>query len=186
MDSKRYNLAGWLAILYAILLVPQILFGLIVEWTASGHPAAETPVMLLNMAGFALVIYVLVMFRHLLNERFDFHEVDVLIWILIWANVLFVALGLVGIIPAIEDPLKIIVLALFVPYSIITAVFGFKLLRLKDDLFGLLKPYAYTTMALGILGATILLMPIALFVQIAALIIQGMIFLRAKEQTEFV
>lgn len=186
MDSNRYNLAGWLAILYAILLVPQIIFGLIVEWTASGHPAAEMLMTLLNMAGFALVIYVLVMFRHLLNERFDFHDVDTLIGILVWANALFMALGLIGIIPAFEDPLKIIVLALFVPYSIITAVFGFKLLRLKDDLFGLLKPYAYTTMALGILGATILLMPIALFVQIAALIIQGMILLRAKEQVEFV
>jgi hypothetical protein len=186
MDSNKYNLAGWLAILYAVMLVPQIVFGFIVEKTASGNPVAETFMTLLNLAGYALVIYVLAMFRHLLNERFDFHEVDIFIWILIWANVLFAGLGLVALVPVLERPLGFMVLALFVPYSIITAVLGFKLLHLKDDLFGLLKPYAYTTIALGILGATILLMPIALFIQIAALIIQGMIFLRAKEQVEFV
>ena len=61
-----------------------------------------------------------------------------------------------------------------------------KLLKLKDDLFGLLKPYAYTTLAAAICGATIILMPIGLIIQLAALVIQGMIFLRAKEQVEFV
>jgi hypothetical protein len=77
-------------------------------------------------------------------------------------------------------------MVLFIPYCVITVIYAYKLLKLDDDLFGLLKPFAYSTMAAGICGATIILMPIGLIIQLAAFVIQGMIFLRAKEQIEFV
>ena len=60
------------------------------------------------------------------------------------------------------------------------------LFQVSDDLFGLLKPFAYTTIASGICGVTVILMPIGMLIGLAALIIEGMIFLRAKEQVEFV
>ena len=57
---------------------------------------------------------------------------------------------------------------------------------MSAELLGLLKPFAYTTIASGICGVTVILMPIGMLVGIAALIIEGMIFLRAKEEVEFV
>ena len=83
-----------------------------------------------------------------------------------------------------ENILSIITLALFVPFSIITVVFGVVLLKLKNDLFGLLNPYAFTTIASGVCGATVILAPIGLLAAIAALVMLGMIFLRAKREAE--
>jgi len=186
VDSNKYSIAGWLAIISAIIIVPEIVFGVIVERLYSGHPASKIVLAMLHTGGLLISIYILHMFRNLLNERFDFRDVDVLIWILIWSNVLFAGLGIIGLVPGLTRPITFLTLVLFVPFCVITAIFAYKLLQMKEDLYGLLKPFAYTTMAAAICGATIILMPIGLIIQLAALVMQGMIFLRAKEQVEFV
>ena len=76
-------------------------------------------------------------------------------------------------------------LVLFVPYNIIVIVFGIKLMKFEDDLFGLLKPLVFVTIASGVLRATIILAPLGLLAHIASLIILGMVFLRAKGELEF-
>jgi hypothetical protein len=128
------------------------------------------------------------MFRKLLNERYDFHQTDSVIMILIYTNVFFFFLGmgevLFDIIGADTTALSLISICAFIPFGIVTVVFGVLLLRLKDDLYGLLKPFAYTTIASGALGATIILAVFGLLAALVALVIQGMVFLRAKEQEE--
>ncbi len=76
-------------------------------------------------------------------------------------------------------------LVLFVPYNIIVIVFGILLMKFEDDLFGLLKPLLFMTIASGVLGATVILAPLGLLAHIASLIILGMAFLRAKGELEF-
>ena len=186
MFADKYALAGWLAIASAIVVVPEIVAALILERLSHAYPGAKILVAALHVIGLLISVYVLYMFRSLLNERCNFHKADGLIAVLIGASLLFTLIGLMGIIPDWEDVISVVVLVLFVPFSVITAVFGYKLLKLGDDLFGLARPFAYTTMASGILGATVILMPIGLLAQLAALVIMGMIFLRAKEQAEFV
>ncbi len=186
MQSNKYAIAGWLAIFSAIIIVPEIIFGIILERFYAGHPASKVILALVHVGGLLISIYIYHMFRILLNERFNFHDVDTLIWVLIWSSILFAGLGIIGLVPALTRPISFLTLTLFVPFCVITMIYAYRLLKLRDDLFGLLKPFAYTTMAAAICGATILLMPIGLIIQLGALVIQGMIFLRAKEQVEFV
>jgi hypothetical protein len=183
--SHRYALAGWLAIVSAILVVPEIGLGTLLGLVSPAMSALITPLRIINLA---IGIFVLYMFRKLLNERYDFHQTDSVIMILIYTNVFFFFLGmgevLFDIIGADTTALSLISICAFIPFGIVTVVFGVLLLRLKDDLYGLLKPFAYTTIASGALGATIILAVFGLLAALVALVIQGMVFLRAKEQEE--
>lgn len=186
MQSNKYTIAGWLAIFSAIIIVPEIVFGIILERYYAEYAVSQAILALMHVGGLLISIYIYRMFRILLNERFNFHDVDTLIWVLICSSIVFAGLGILGLVPALTRPVSFVTLALFVPFCVITMIYAYRLLKLNDDLFGLLKPFVYTTMAAAICGVTILLMPIGLILQLGALVIQGMIFLRAKEQVEFV
>lgn len=183
--TSGYVLAGWLAIASAILLVPQVILALIIEYLFGRHPVWTMTVAVMNIVGLVIGVYVLYMFRRLLNERCSFHDVDTLITILILVNVASSLLGLVGLLPNFQTAAGVAVAVLFVPFGILEIVFGVKLLQVKDNLFGLLKPFAYFTIAGGVCAATILLSPIGLLLAVTALVIQGIIFLRAGDDTEF-
>ena len=183
----KYSLAGWLAIASTALIVPQIGLSVFLEFIGSQYKIILVPIRVANLA---IGIYILYMFRSLLNERYDFHRTDTMITVLIWTNVVFFLLGvaelyfeLVG--TTLELGPAVLVLALLIPFGIVTIAFGVMLLKLQADLFGFLKPYAYSTIVSGVCGATIILMPIGLLAAIAALAIQGMIFLRAKDDVEY-
>lgn len=187
-SNHRYALAGWLSIASAVLLVPEIGLSVLLKFLASGLEALIAPLHVVNLA---IGIFVLYMFRSLLNERYNFHGVDIPIMILICTNIVFFILGLFdlfsGIImgaAALALGISVLTMVLFVLFSIVNIVFGVMLLKLKNDLFGLLKPFAYMTIASGVLGATVILAPLGLIAAVAALVILGMIFLRAKEEAE--
>jgi hypothetical protein len=186
MNVKGYALAGWLAITGAVILVPEIGLSLLLDKISGTYPGAKAIITWLNIVGLAISVYILYMFRSLLNERYNFHGTDTLIMILIGTNVLFAVIGLLGLIPELTVVMSVLVLVLFVPFGVVNIVFAVKLLKLQDDLFGLLKPFAYTTIAAGICGASVILMPLGMLAATAALIMQGMIFLRAKEEVQFV
>ncbi len=181
-----YALAGWLAIISAVLIVPEIGLAFLAGFISSGFEILVLPI---HIANTVIGIYILYMFRKLLNRQFDFHATDVLITILILVNVVFSLIGLVsitidtiGLGSEAESNLSLITMALFVPFSLLTIAFGVMLLKLKDDLFGLLQPYAYTTIVSGVCGATILLAPIGLLAAVVALVMLGMVFLRANRE----
>jgi hypothetical protein len=188
-QTDRYSLAGWLAIVSAVLLVPEIGLAVFLGFISSGLDILVAPIHIVNLA---IGIYILYVFRRLLNQQFHFRATDVLITVLILVNVVFFFVGLlelavntIGLALLSEHELSLVTMVLFVPFSLLTIVFGVVLLKLKDDLFGLLKPYAYTTIASGVCGATIILAPIGLLAAVAALVMLGMIFLRAKREAEF-
>ena len=188
VNQNQYTLAGWLAIVSAVLFMPELILAVLAEFFTPGLKIIVIPIHIVNLV---IDIYILYMFRKLLNQLFDFHSVDVLINILIVVNIVFFSIGLVEMIASLmhsggrmSDDISIIIAVLFVPFSIITVVFGAVLLKMKDDLFGLLKPFAYTTIFSGVCGATIILSPLAMLAAIAALVMQGMIFLRAKREVE--
>jgi hypothetical protein len=186
MSGNRYALAGWLAITAAVILVPEIGLSLLLDKISATYPGVKVLLAWLNIIGLAISVYILYMFRDLLNERYNFHGTDTLIMILIWTNVTFAFVGLLGLISELTTVMSVVVMVLFVPFGIVNIIFALSLLKLKDDLFGLLKPFAYTTMAAGICGASIILAPLGLLAAITSLFIQGMIFLRAKEEVQFV
>jgi hypothetical protein len=183
--DSGYTLAGWLAIAQAVLLVPQVLVASAIGLLSVSHPAVDAFVATMSIVGLAVGVYVLYMFRRLLNDRFNFHGVDVLITALILVNCIAVLLGLAGMIEGLEVSVGIITAALLVLYGIVSAVFGIKLFKLEDNLFGLLIPFALLTIASGVCIATFLLAPIGVVTEVGALVIQGIIFLKAREERQY-
>ena len=82
-----------------------------------------------------------------------------------------------------------LIILIGIPLSVVGIVFAVRLLRLQDDLCGLLKPFAYTTIAACICYVTVILAPIGGLVDAAATVILGLIFFKAARglpKVEFV
>ena len=84
-----------------------------------------------------------------------------------------------------EPHLSFVDKVLYIPFGLLTITFGVVLLKLKDDLFGLLRPYVFATIGSGVCGATLILAPVGNLAAAAAYVILGMIFLRAKSEADF-
>jgi hypothetical protein len=167
--TDHYNLVGWLSIISGILLIPEIGLAVALGFVSFDIYAFVTPLHIFNLA---IVTFVLFMFRGLLHHQFNFHRADILITLLIIFNIIFFIIGIVD---------KV----LYIPFSLLTITFGVVLLKLTDDLFGLLKPYVFATIGSGVCGATLILAPVGKLAAVAAYVTLGMIFLRAKREADF-
>ena len=185
MTNERLRLTGWLAIINAVLSIP--ITGL--DIFAGAQPSAELKLLAapLNLIHLALVVYVLVSFKSFLNSHFHFHDTDLLIRVLIWMHVVAALRPIIVLLsgaletPALETAAGVAGLVLLIPVCIMFIVFGIKLLRLPDPLYGLLKPFAYTTIAGGFCIGIIVLFPIGLLIFAVRDILLGMIFLTAAD-----
>jgi len=65
--------------------------------------------------------------------------------------------------------------------GVIHILFGIRILHLPEDLFGLLKPFSYLSIAIGICSVTFILLPLGLIIEAVSYVILGMIFFRATE-----
>lgn len=187
MDHKQYTFVGWIAIINAIATIPIWVFNVALEQVAR-HWIGVNPILMLLLG---IVIWVdtflYYKFRELLNRRHNFHETDSIILLIIFGNILIGFFNIIGyMVPSIQMTMKIFTLVLLVPFGILFIVFGVQLLKLKNDLFGFLKPYAYTTIAVGACVATAFLFLIGVLIGVAAGLMQGLIFLKSAEEVEFV
>ena len=195
MNDKRYAIVGWLAIASAVMMLPTIFLGILLDVLRKPPVLLLLgPYLLFSIASTAFSLYALYRLRGLLNDRFQFHEVDGLIVAIIFCVIALTSVAMSGKLGAVLAkaagvreaallPFALIFLGLLVlcgvATSILSTVFAVKLLRLQDDLFGLLKPYAYATMAAAVCFATVILAPVGLFIDAAATVMLGIIFLRA-------
>ncbi len=201
MADNRYQLAGWVAIAQAIVFVAGIVTG-ILEAIASAvlfHRSgmALGPSDLLSLAGACMVIYTMTMFRRLLNERYDFHEVDVLITLSIVWNVIFSVAGiLIGVVyfglRMDQSPLGALVFILpffavmMITGGVIDILIGVRLLRIKERLSDLVRTMAYLSLIGGICAVSLVFAPVAALIGLATWIVLGLIFLREPDEPEFV
>ncbi len=181
-----YTLAGWLSIVQAvIILLPKVVLDLFVDhMSLSGYGIIQL------ITGFQAVgklvgIYVLFMFRRLLNERHSFHNADTLINALICC---YAAAVLIGAVDLVLNPQFSVMLALPIIdglSSLISIVYAIRLLKLESNLSGLLKPYVYSMIASGVCGATIVLGEYGRPIFMVSLILLGMILIRAESEPEY-
>jgi hypothetical protein len=95
-------------------------------------------------------------------------------------EVLLTIIELLGVVletPALEIVVQVTSLVFMIPLGIMAVVFAIILLRLPDTLHGLLKPFAYTTIASGFCDGTLILLPVGLLIGSVRGILLGMIFL---------
>lgn len=183
MNKRNLSLAGWLSVVTAVLYIPLAALSFIsgtLEVRSAGVMYFEA---LLNSAYCAVFVFVLLSFKRLLNEFFLFHDVDVYISILIWVNVALTLIVLVALpFPQAQLAFGAVSLLLMIPMGIIFTVFGIKLLNMKGDLFGYLKPLSYLTIATGAFFATVILFPLGAFSGAVSDIFLALIFFKAASQ----
>jgi hypothetical protein len=133
----------------------------------------------------ACSLYAFYQFKILLNERYQFHDVDMLVTIIIIGTIFFTAIVLVfRAMPAIN--LRIIGAAAIgvigMPLAVLGIVFSVKLLRLNQSLHGLLKPLAFTNLAACCFFLTFFLALFGLLLAAVFDLLLGIAFLRGEEK----
>jgi hypothetical protein len=200
MNENNYSMAGWLAIAGAIIFPVIFIVGIaqdIIGQQVFGYQGPKLgPGDLLSLVFTGIAVYVIIMFRRLLHERYQFHDLDVLITIVIIWNILFQVVGLLlKAIVLIAWPIsEVVMIVMFLSFfavgmisaGIIDIVFAVKLFRKIDIFSGPIKALAYLTMVSGILTVTVILTPLALLLAPVSMVLYGVIFLRSPEDVEFV
>ena len=200
MNENRYTLSGWLAIGAAVLFPLVFAMGIIQAIIAIRSFNYSGP--MLGPSDFIMVlvtamgVYVLLKLRQLLNERYDFHDIDILILVSIWWSIMFQAISIsMKIVFIVIWPVSELVLvvlnitvlgAAMVTIGIVDIMIAMRLLRAKETLNDLLKAFAYVTLAAGVFEVSIIMSPLSLLLVPVSCVILGMIFLKEKEEVEFV
>jgi len=199
MDENRYSLAGWLAITQAVIFplafVISIAQGLIGVSVFGYRGPMFGPSDLLFIIFTGISVYTLTMFRKLLNERYNYHDVDLLILLAIcWGIVyqisqLALRAWLVFMWPVSSTALSIIYLVFFattmITAGVIDILIAVKLLQIRQKLNEMIRAFTYITLVSGLAEVSVVLAPLALLLLPVSCVILGIIFLR-KEEVEFV
>jgi len=200
MNENRYNVAGWLAIAGAIIfpltIGISIVQSLIGAATFGYRGPNFGPSDILMMIFTGISIYVLVMFRRLLHDHYEFHELDILITIaIIWSVIIQIAttglkIAFFALWPLPETVVIVTQISFFALFmisaGIIDIIFAVKLFKITDSASHLVKTLAYLSVISGVLEVTVILSPLALFLVPASFIVYGLIFLRANQEVDFV
>jgi hypothetical protein len=142
------------------------------------------------------MVYVMIVFRDMLHERYNTHALDTLIHISIGWIILFqvCSLCLKGIFAAlwpVSKEIMTIIYLCFIAISMVTIgvvdiLIAVKLLKIGAGRSDLLKAYAYINLVAGVLEASVFLSPLSIILVPVSSAILGMILLREKEGVEFV
>jgi len=176
ITKEQLQFAGWLAIVSAF--VTFIVFVMTLK-NVTEAKAIKVLLILISVGSF---VYVFLSLRKMLNIRFEFHDVDTLISVLIGSNVVLSALNIVSLgYSELESILSGFFVVAFILFAILYIIFAIRMLRLTDNLYGLLKPFSYTSIATGICFASIIMIPFGLIASSVSDIILGIIFFRAAQ-----
>ena len=200
MSENRYWLAGWMAIIHAVLLPLAIGLGIFEELIGRGSFRAHAPRFgvsdIISFIAVVLIVYVLIIFKKLLNERYNYHGVDLQIMLSIWWVIIFTVGNLIiQTVFSLMWPVREEILVFtFVPYfilamvsiGIVDIIMAVKLLRVKEKLNDLIVAFAYITLMAGLMEVTVVLSPLSLVIVPVSSVVIGMILLREKEEVEFV
>ena len=182
MTKEQLNLAGWLSITSALFAIPDIVMSMYLD-TIEGT-GAKLSQAILTIVSLGLFIYIVSSLKKLINSRFQFHDVDIYISLLIWGNVILCILSILSLESIrLEFVFRYLSMIAFIIFGILSIMFATRLLRLSDNLYGLLKAFCYTQIVCGICFITVLLFPVGVIAGAIADVILGVIFFRAAEQT---
>jgi hypothetical protein len=175
MNQKEMRTAGWACVVSAVITLPVFILQLLASATE-----AETERVILSIITLLLFVYIFHSLRRLLNEVYDFHLVDSYITFLIWFNVGGTIISAVVTQP--DATIAILALIALLALGIVMIAFAIKLMKLEDQLAGLLKPFCYLCIAQGVCLASIVLSPLGLLVSMAADIVLALIFFRTADK----
>jgi hypothetical protein len=205
MSEQRYKTAAVLVLVKMGLVLLMFVFMI---FMVAGKSWGIGPVV---FRGFVLILaggleaYVLLTLRRLLWDRYDFHQLDIIIPVLACAAVVLEILNQFTEVAQVLSPghegevIAARILFVIIPWGVIIIVYAAGLLKLPFAEKSLLRPYAFLNLAGGILlVATIVallspalglfLFPFLLLTEIGSGVLLALTFLRSREteQVEFV
>ena len=180
LTNKNLTYAGWLSLILAAITIPVFL----IELLASDIPYSNQRFVFLRiLIGFAIPtiisIYLLTLFRRVLNQHANFHGLNSLISLIIWVSV--IGLSVLIIFRQPTDQNNLIKLAFAVIGGILSIIYGIKLLGCGNSLFEMRKKLAYAEIVIGVLMASIVGIILAPVAGIVAYVFQSIIFFRAAK-----
>ncbi|MCS7278572.1 MAG: hypothetical protein NZ530_00740 [Thermodesulfobacteriaceae bacterium] len=186
MKKTQLKFAGWLSIISAIITIP------VTKLLMFLHSVDKLEVkffqMLLIFISVGLFIYIYLSFKKLLNLKFRFHHVDNCISILIFGNITLSILNILSLLIDFQNKIfDILFISIIISLGVVFIIFGLRILQLSHDLFGLLKPFSYTSIIIGLCYSTIILIPTNILIPIGVVadvigdVILGIIFLKAAQ-----
>ena len=178
ITKEQLNLAGWLSITNAVITIPIFVLSIFLVSTTARHAKAIQVV--LTLVSLGLFIRIFWSPKELLNSRFQFHGVDLYISLLIGINIAISILSFLAMKSNLfEWAMNILSTMALMAQGIILIMFATRLLRLPENLYGLLKPYSHITIVSGICAITIILFWAAIIAGAVTDVILGIIFFRA-------
>jgi hypothetical protein len=135
-----------------------------------------------QLSGTFLFVTISLYFKKLLNSLFKFQDTDRNIDLMIVASVIAGILSIIALyFSTLKESIGFTVIILMVAQGIVQFQFGYKLLKLPNDLGGILKPFCYANMATGIFLATVLLIPMGILVSAISDLMLGTIFFKMSK-----
>ncbi|UCG61357.1 MAG: hypothetical protein JSV52_13710 [Candidatus Zixiibacteriota bacterium] len=200
MESNKFAFAGWLAVVQAIIFPIAFVMAIIEQGIAAGLLKIDRPFFgpsdVLMLIFTAIAIYVLLMFKRLLNEHYEYHDLNLLIYISIWWAIMFQVIGLgLGYLMIVLWPVDKVLFAVLylvffagamVAIGIVDILIAIKLLKIKEHFSELIRAFAYISMGAGICEVSVLLSPLSLVLVPVSAIVLAMIFFRDRHQVEYV
>ena len=198
MTEKSYSVAGWLSIALAVLLPLLFVLGIaesmigkhMIEIYDPGFGLEDLATVLIA----AIIVFVLLMLRKLLNERYNYKRTNriitaAIIWYIVFTLGSFMMIIFADTSWPGPDSRSIIALLIFFILSmtsagIIDIFFGLRLLQIKERKNEPIKVFAYVTLVMGILELTVVLSPIALLLMPVWCVTAAMLFLREKDEEQ--
>jgi len=182
LTSKSMKKAGWLAMTSAFLTLPIVYLSFRLEGMHNSY--ADSLQTFIQSAGTLLFLAIILCLKRLLNTAFNFHDTDRNIDLMVIASIVTGVLSIsMYSFPALKEPLQSAVIVVLVALGIVQAQFGYRLLKLSNDLGGLLKPFCYANMATGIFMASVVLMPLSIIVSALSDLMLGTIFFNMSRLT---
>jgi hypothetical protein len=175
LTYKSLITAGWVAMFSAFIAIPISYLTFKLE----GEIDFTTLVIQASLQLFGTVLFIVItrFMKKLLNEQYSFHDTDRQIDLMIMANVGAGVLVLVGLFFApLKETLGIAALVVMVFLGIVQIQFGYRLLKLQENLGGMLKPFCYTNMLTGICIASVILIIVGVAVSAVSDLMLGTIF----------
>jgi hypothetical protein len=181
LGYKKLRLLFWLSLIYLIATLPLVAL----SFMSGVAPDSDIYRMATDIFGLLdnlLYIYLLYMFKLLLNYRLDCYVVNKYIYVAIVLSLIMSVFSYT--MPEQLETFSLSAIGFFVlmvPLGIVNVIYGFKLLKLESD-FSYLKLYSWSTIIAGVLLASVVLFLFAVPVGMIASFAMAMMFYTAAKE----
>ena len=181
LSYKKLLLLFWLSLLYLVATLPLVAISFL-SGVVSDNDTYGMATDIFSVIDNLLYIYLLYMFKLLLNYRLKCHSVDIYIYIVMFLSLVMSIISLI--VPEEAETLSkstISFFVLMVPLGIVTVIYGIKLLKIDSD-FSYLKLYSWSTVIAGVLLASVVLFLLAVPVGMVSSYAMAMMFYTAAKE----